>query len=221
MKTFVALLVALSTLMLSAAERKSVALFDGKSTDAFKAYNQKEFPKEGWKVEDGVLKTVAGGHGGDIVTKDRFEDFDLRFEWKVMPGANSGVMYGVQEGPDAPWYTGPEYQVLDNDKHADGKNPKTSAAALYALIAPNDSKKVKPVGEWNEGRIIAKGTHVEHWLNGTKVVEYEWGSAQVQALIEQSKFKPMEQFMKRREGHIVFQHHGYEVWYRRIQVRKL
>jgi hypothetical protein len=147
-------------------------LFDGKDTSQWRGYKATSFPTKGWRVENGTLRHVAGEGGGDLITLDKFSDFELRFEWKVSPGANSGVIYRVTEDHNASYETGPEYQVLDESKHADGKNPKTSAAALYALIACNTEKELKPVGEWNKARIVVKGNQAEHWLNKKKVVEY-------------------------------------------------
>jgi hypothetical protein len=200
------------------------ALFDGKSTDAFRGYNSDKFP-EGWAVEGKVLHVLPGKHGGDLMTKEEFEDFELSYEWKVSPGGNSGVIYKVVETKGPSWHTGFESQVLDDTLHGDGKNPKTSAGALYALIAPNADKKVNPVGEWNTAKIIVKGAHGEHWLNGKKVVEYEQGSPQLQALIAESKFakikNPELPFGSVKKGHICFQAHGQEVWFRDLKIRKL
>lgn len=198
-----------------------VTVFDGKSTDNLRGYKQAGFPAKGWKVEKGTLRCLSKGGGGDLVTKEKYTSFELRFEWRVSEGANSGVMYRVSEDGSAPYETGPEYQVTDDLKHPDGKNPKTSAAALYALIACNAEKAVKPVGDWNKGRIVVKGNHVEHWLNKKKVVEYELNSPEITTLIAGSKFKGWAGFAKQPSGHICFQDHGDDVWYRKIRVRKL
>jgi hypothetical protein len=135
------------------------------------------------------------------------------------------VIYKVLETKGPAWHTGYESQILDDTKHGDGKNPKTSAGALYALIAPNQDKVLKPVGEWNSAKIIVKGAHGEHWLNGKKVVEYEQGSKELAALIAESKFgkikDPEVPFGSVKKGHIVFQAHGQEVWFRNIKIRKL
>lgn len=195
-------------------------LFDGKDTSKWRGYKQDKFPEKGWKVENGALRHVAGAGGGDLVTREKFGSFELRFDWKVAPGANSGVIYRVTEDRGASYETGPEYQVLDDAKHGDGKNPKTSAGALYALIAPNAAKVLKPVGEWNKARIVVRGNHVEHWVNKKKVVEYEWGSAEITQLIAGSKFKDMPGFAKNTSGHICFQDHGDDVWFRKIKIRK-
>lgn len=204
----------------SAAEGGWTVLFDGQSTGHFRGYRQKTFPTGNWKVEDGALHCLPKG-GPDIVTVEKYENFDLEFEWKVSPGGNSGVMYRVAESQGAPYQTGPEYQVLDDSKHGDGKNPKTSTGSLYALIAPGQAKTVKPVGEWNSSRIVVNKSHVEHWLNGAKVVEYEWGSPQIKELVAKSKFNAWPTFMGETSGHIDFQAHGQEVWYRNIRVKRL
>jgi len=195
-------------------------LFDGKDTAKWRGYKSEKFPEKGWKVEDGTLRHVAGQGGGDIVSREKYGDFELRFEWKVSPGANSGVIYRVSEEPGATYETGTEYQVLDDDKHGDGKNPKTAASALYALIAANGEKALKPVGGWNKGRIVVKGNHVEHWLNKKKVVEYQWGGPETVKLIAASKFKDMPGFAKNATGHIALQDHGDDVWFRKIKIRK-
>jgi len=195
-------------------------LFDGKSVGKWRGYKMNSFPDHSWRVEESALKTIAGAEGPDIVTKEKFENFELELEWKVSPGANSGIMYRVSEDFDAPYETGPEMQVLDDDKHADGRDPKTAAGALYALIAPKN-KKLKPVGQWNKVRIVVQDNQVVHWLNGAKVVEFELGSAELNQLIARSKFKDMPRFAKEKTGFIDLQHHGDEVWYRKIRVRRL
>ena len=197
-----------------------IVLFDGKPTDKLRGYKQKAFPTNNWVIEGDALKTVPG-KAVDLITVDKFEDVELEFEWKVQPGGNSGIMYRVAETDGPSWYTGPELQVLDDDKHPDGKNPKTTAGSLYALVAPNAKKKLKPVGEYNQVRLVMKGNHVEHWLNGAKVVEYEWGSPEVKELIKTSKFAKLPRFMAESSGHITFQHHGEEAWFRKMRVRKL
>ena len=195
-------------------------LFDGKSVEKWRGYKMNSFPDHSWKVEAGAIKTIAGAEGPDIVTKEKFENFELELDWKASPGANSGIMYRVSEDFGAPYETGPEMQVLDDDKHADGRDPKTAAGALYALIAPKN-KKLKPVGQWNKVRIVVQDNQVVHWLNGAKVVEFELGSAELNQLIARSKFKDMPRFAKEKTGFIDLQHHGDEVWYRKIRVRRL
>jgi len=196
-------------------------LFDGEAATGFRSFKKPTFPDKGWEVTEGTLHVKAQGGGGDIVTRDEYENFEFACDWKVAPGANSGIIYlATEEGFEYPWQTGPEMQILDNSKHADGKSPLTSAGSLYALIAcPKDVSK--PVGEWNSARVLKKGNHVEHWLNGVKVVEYELGSPEIKKLIEGSKFKAMPAFMTKAKGRIALQEHGDDVWFRSIKVREL
>jgi hypothetical protein len=195
----------------------SRVLFDGKSTDAWRGYKRDAFPSKGWVVENGTLSPVVGGDQVDLVTKDVYKDFDLELEWKVGPMGNSGVMYGVSETEPESYYTGPEMQVLDDVGHKDGQTSRTSAGALYDLVAPT-GKVLKPVGEWNKARLVKKGNHVEHWLNGTKIVEYELGSPALAVLIANSKFKEWPRYAKERQGHIVLQHHGDPASFRNIRI---
>jgi hypothetical protein len=194
-------------------------LFDGKSTDGWRAYRGKDVPGN-WKVADGalVLDPGAGKGGGDIVTKDEFGSFELVLEWKIASGGNSGIMYHVTEDEENPWATGPEYQLLDNAKHEDGRNPLTAAASCYALYAPSEDA-TKPVGEWNQARVIVKGHNVEHWLNGKKVVAYELGSDDWNKRVKDSKFQAMPKFGKQPRGHIDLQDHGDGIAFRNIKIR--
>ncbi len=198
-----------------------IVLFDGKSTDAWRGYRRDSFPTGGWTIEDGALKTIVGGDRVDLITKEKFKNFEFECEWNVAPGGNSGIIYLVSETEPDAWRTGPEMQVLDDERHRDGRNPKTSAGALYGLIAPSPDKVVKPAGQYNKARLVVKDGHVEHWLNGKKIVEYQLGSPELQKLIAESKFKDMPNFAKQTEGHIVLQHHGEEVRFRNIRVRRL
>jgi hypothetical protein len=196
-------------------------LFDGKTTAGWHRYKGKEVGDK-WKARDGALVFTPkeGKVGGDIISNDEYESFELVFEWKVAPGANSGVMYRVSESEDAAFMTGPEYQVLDNKRHPDGRNPKTSAASCYALYAPSEDA-TKPVGEWNQARIVVNGNHVEHWLNGKKVVSYELGSDEWNKKVAASKFNEWKKFGTMKKGRIDLQDHGDEVAYRNIKVRVL
>ncbi len=196
-----------------------ISLFDGKSLDGWKRYRGKGMPGKQWQTKNGVLHLTGGG-GGDIMTKQKFSDFVLELEWKISPGGNSGIMYRVKAGEIVPWRNGPEYQILDNAKHRDGKNPKTSAAALYGMV-PAKSGKLKPVGQYNKTKIVLKGKHLEHWLNGKKVVEIEIGGERWNKLYKASKFRKYENFGRMRTGHIVLQDHGDPVWYRNIRVRRI
>lgn len=214
-----ALLVALASLT-PAADPAWRVLFDGTSTEAWRGYRRDSFPTGGWVVENGALKTVVGGDRCDIVTRERFRDFELELEWRVSPGGNSGVFYDVAEDAPQAWHTGPEMQVLDDKGHRDGQSGKTSAASLYALIPPA-GHTLKPVGEYNHARLVKKGGHVEHWLNGVRVLEYELGSPALTQLIAESKFKDLPRFAREGEGHLALQHHGQEVWFRNVRIRPL
>lgn len=196
-------------------------LFDGSSTEHFRGYKMEGFPEQGWVIDGDTLQIKAKSRVPDLITKQKYGDFDLTFEWKVSDGANSGVMYRVAEGKGAAYFTGPEYQILEDSKHGDGKNAKTSSGALYALIACNDKKTLNEPGEWNSTRIKIEDKKVEHWLNGEKVVEYVWGSDEIKALIADSKFKKWERFMKEDTGHIAFQNHNDAVWFRNIKIKNL
>jgi hypothetical protein len=198
-------------------------LFDGTSTDAWRGYNRASFPTRCWVADRVTLRTVkADGPCEDIITKEKYRDFELELEYRLSPGGNSGVMYRVAElPPPAPaWHSGSELQILDDDKYRDSP-PKTWTGALYDLIAAGPNKTVRPVGDWNAVRLVVRGNHVEHWLNGKKVVEYELGSDALKALIAQSKFKDMPRFARESEGYIALQHHGGDVAFRNIRVRRL
>jgi hypothetical protein len=198
-------------------------LFDGKSTAAWRGFRREDFPSKCWAVEDGALRTIAGcdrADQRDIITKVKYRDFELKLEWRVALGANSGIMYLVSEDENATWRTGPEMQILDDANHVDGKNAKTSAGALYGLIAPVN-KTLRPVGKYNQVRIIVRNGHVVYRLNGRKVLEFDLGSDALAAMIADSKFKTFPRFAKNLEGHIALQYHGDDVWYRNIRIRKL
>lgn len=203
------------------AKAEWVVLFDGTSTEHFRGYKKEGFPEKGWVIEDGTLRKVAKAGGGDIITKKQYDSFELYWEWKVAAGANSGIMYRVAETNGPSYKTGPEYQILEDTGHRDGKNAKTSTGALYALIACNDKKKLNDIGEWNTSRILMDADHVEHWLNGEKVVEYTWGSDKIKELIADSKFKSWPEFMTQKTGYIAFQDHGNDVWFRNIKIREI
>lgn len=202
---------------LTAAEKAAgwQLLFDGKTTAGWRGFRKTEMPA-GWTIENGALTRTAAA--SDIVTVDQFENFELAFDWMVKPASNSGVFYRVTEDSTAVWHSAPEYQILDNAGHEDGKKAETSAGSIYALYAPARDVTRKP-GEWNQARIVVKGAHVEHWLNGVKLVECEIGSPDWNARVMQSKFKAYPQFAKAPRGFIAIQDHGDWVSYRNIKIR--
>jgi hypothetical protein len=196
-------------------------LFDGQSTDAWRGYRQKAFPKEGWVVEDGCLKTVPDEHGGDIITVDQYADFELQLEWRVPEKGNSGIIYRVTEKHDASWQTGPEYQILDDAGHNFPPTGVQSAGAVYALYGPSDKKQAAPANQFHQARIRLKDNHLTHWLDGVKVVECRLGSDEWKERVAASKFSKYEGFGAQPKGHIALQHHGQSVWFRNIKIRDL
>ena len=197
-----------------------IILFNGDDVSHWREFNNKDFPFDGWSIENEMLKTIVGGNKTDIITRDMYKDFELVLEWKVSPAGNSGIFYFATEKGDYIWQTAPEMQVLDNTAHQDGRRKVTSAGALYDLIPPAEDVS-KKVGEFNEARIVAVKDHIEHWLNGKKILEYDYGSDDLKSLIAKSKFSSMPLFAKENTGYIGLQHHGEEVWYRNIRIRKL
>jgi hypothetical protein len=196
-----------------------VDLFDGKSLAGW-VDARGAAPGAGWSVEDGVLHHTKGG--GDLFSANDYADFEFSFEWKVAPGANSGVKYRVTKIGSA--MLGPEYQLLDDAKHPNGKVAKTSAAAMYELFAPDPQAKPPgsvAAGVWQLSRIVVKGNHFEHWLNGKLVVSIEVGSPAWDAAIAQSKFKATPGFARNPRGRLMLQDHGNEVWFRSLRLREL
>ncbi|HEX6992894.1 MAG TPA: DUF1080 domain-containing protein [Gammaproteobacteria bacterium] len=194
-----------------------VLLFDGRSLAGWRGYNRPDLP-EGWAVRDGALARV--GPGGDIITESQYGDFELALEWKVAAGGNSGIFYRVEEGHERIYQSAPEMQVVDDAGHRDGQDPLTSAGANYGLY-PAPGGVVRPAGEWNEARIVAVGDHVEHWLNGVKVVEYVLGSREWEERVAASKFAAWPAYGRARRGHIGLQDHGDPVWFRNVKIRSI
>jgi hypothetical protein len=194
-------------------------LFDGKTSNGWKNYRGRPFPEKGWKIENGVLTVDPAGKGGDIITEEEFSDFELSLDFRISEGANSGIKYFILPGTNL----GCEFQILDDETHPDakmGKDGNRLQGGLYDLITPK-GKKDNPVGEWNNARIISKGNHVEHWLNGKKVVSYERGSDAFKALIAGSKYKGNEKFSTPAQAPVLLQDHGNVVSFRNIKIRIL
>ncbi|HJR51083.1 MAG TPA: DUF1080 domain-containing protein [Gemmatimonadales bacterium] len=191
------------------------ALFDGRSLEQWRGYRRDQVPA-GWQAVDGALTRVA--RAGDLITRDVFADFELELEWMVAEGGNSGIMYRVTEEADETYQTGPEMQVLDDARHPDGGSRLTAAGAVYGLY-PAPVGAVKPAGEWNAVRIVVRGNHVEHWLNGVEVAAYELGSPDWEARVAGSKFRKWSRYGRAAAGHIALQDHGDRVAYRNIRIR--
>jgi hypothetical protein len=221
---------------LSAAERAAGwrLLFDGKTFDGWRGLGYDSVPSAHWRIEDGAIRKIPTGEvprmpdgqpasGGDLMTRETFADFELSWEWKIGRAGNSGVKYNVSEELSMAAANhaalGFEYQLLDDSLHEDNKVPSHRTGALYDLIAPDASKNLRPVGEWNASKIVYRGNHGEHWLNGSKIVEFELGTPRIDSLLARSKYRNIPNFAQRRAGHIVLQDHGEDVRFRSIKLR--
>ena len=192
-------------------------LFNGTSLAGWRGFKA-ETPPSGWKAVKGEL--VRDGAGGDLLTVEEFADFELRLEWKISENGNSGIMYRVGMNEPETYHTGPEFQILHNAGHKDGANPLTAAGSNYAVNEPVKDV-TKPVGEWNTVRLIVRGNHVEHWMNGVKLLEYEIGSADWKKRVQASKFDKIPAYATLKRGRIALQDHGNLVWYRNIRIKTL
>ncbi len=194
-------------------------IFNGRNLDGWRGYKKTAEQTKGWTVKQGSLVLPAQTRAGDLITTEQYGNFDLRFEWRVARRTNSGVIYRVREGEGATYMTGPEYQILDDASTRPG--PKHSAGALYDMVAPEKGKQVRPHGQFNTGRIVISRGRLQHWLNGAKVVDCPYVGAAWTEMIARSKFKKWPGFGTHPTGHIAFQDHGGEVWYRSIRIREL
>ena len=219
------------------AEEKSVGwtlLYDGTSSAGWRGLAREDVPA-GWDFSGGVIRTLVEdapetGSRGDLITKGLYSDFDLVFEWKLLTqGGNSGVKYFVDEAMSGTGTggLGLEYQILDDKNHPwmlEGRmspNDYHTLGALYEFFPPSEKKQMEPLGRWNISRIVSKGTHVEHWLNGTKILEYERGGARFLQMKAKSKFRDLERFGLVEKGHILLQDHGGEIQFRNLKIREL
>lgn len=192
-------------------------LFDGRTTDGWRNFNRPAVvTKNAWVVDDGWLKKTANARGGDIITVDQFAEFELQWEWRMPRRANSGVKYFVTESRNAA--IGHEYQMIDDSLVRDKKG---ATASFYAVLPPEDHKPLRFAPDSNHSRIVVQGDHVEHWLNGEKVLEYECGSPEVMARVAKSKFKDVQGFGTRIKGHVLLTDHKDECAFRNIKIREL
>jgi hypothetical protein len=211
---------------LTAAEKQAgwTLLFNGTSLDGWRGYKRPDAATTRWKVENGTLtlppndgKDTRGAR--DIISAATFDRFELTFDFKVAEGSNSGVKYYVLEDLDSA--IGHEYQIIDDERHADAKiGLERQTASFYDVLEPMD-RKLKPAGEWNTGRVVAMGPTVEHYLNGGRVLAYDLDSPALKKAIADSKFKDVARFGKLQKGHILIQDHGDQVWYRNVKIRRL
>lgn len=199
-----------------AEEKEWTPLFDGKTLDGWKSLTGGE-PGKGWKVEDGCIHRT--GEGGDLLSEKEYGDFELEFDWKISHGGNSGLKYRVRKSPGG--WLGPEYQVLDDANHPNGKVPDTTSASLYEIVPAAKDKELHPQGEWNHSKIVAHGTVLEHWLNGKLALKIDTSGPDWPALKKDSKFAKIEDFAGPGAGHILLQDHGAEVWFRALRIRNL
>ena len=199
-------------------------LFNGTSLEGWRAYKRPDATGTRWRVENGTLtlppndgKDTRGAR--DIISTDTFDRFELTWEWRISTGGNSGVKYFVLEDQDAA--IGHEYQIIDDERHPDAKiGIERQTASFYDVLSPAN-RKIQPAGTWNQSRVLANGSTVEHWLNGGKVLSYELDSPALRAAIADSKFKDIGRFGKLQKGHLLLQDHGDQVWYRNIRIRRL
>ena len=204
---------------LSAAEQKAgwKLLWDGQTLYGWRSFKKPGPPSQGWKIEHGILTHVLNGHGGDLITEQTFDNFEFSWEWSMPPKSNNGIKYFITEERTAA--IGHEYQMIDDSLAKD--HPESSTASFYLVVAPKPGKQVKPFGAWNHSRVIVQGDHVEHWLNGAKVVEYECGSDAILEQVKQTKFKTTEGFGKKIKGHLLLTSHHDECSFRNLKVREL
>jgi len=200
-------------------------LFNGQSTAGWRGFQKEAFPDHGWLVEEGCLK-CTGQKGGDLVTTEKFNDFELTWEWRLSPHGNSGVKYFIDEkradakGKVYGGAIGHEYQMIDDGGYTEPLHTKQKTGAWYEVIAPKNAKP-KPIGEFNRSRLIVRGKHVEHWLNGDRVVSYEADSTEAVAGIASSKFKNVPGYIDKIATPILLQDHNTAVWFRNIKLRVL
>lgn len=205
--------------VLTAEERSAgfELLFDGETLESWQSFPPSA-SLDHWTVDAGAIFFDGEETDTQLASNALYEDFELRLEWKVAPGGNSGVFFHVEDGHEYPWESGPEMQILDNRRHPDGRSAKTSAGANYALAGPPFDAS-RAAGYWNEARLVVRGGRVEHWLNGYRVVEYELGSDEWEAAVAASKFRDMPRYGRAGRGRLVLQNHGDPVWFRSVRVR--
>jgi hypothetical protein len=183
----------------------------------WRGYAQGQFPQNAWSVDGNVMRAMAAGPRIDLVSRERFRDFTLSFEWRLPRGGSSGVAYRVSEEDGPAAQTGPVMQLLDDERHQDGADALTSCGALYGLMAPWHDQRSSTSG-YHSARIVLNGTTVEYWIDERQVLGCDLASAELKKRIARSRFRDFAQFAQLREGHIVLQHRGTEAWFRRLRI---
>ncbi len=192
-------------------------LFDGKTLNGWRAYGKPSPPSHAWKIENGVLTHLRGAKQGDMMTVEVFDDFEFSWEWSMPPESNSGIKYFITEERKAT--IGHEYQMIDDRLVTD--HDLSSCGSFYLVVAPKTPKPLKPWGEWNHSRVIVQGNHVEHWLNGEKLLEYTCGDPKILAQVDSTKFKGIKDFGRKVPGHILLTSHNDQASFRNLKIRRL
>ncbi len=201
-------------------------LFDGKTLNGWQIFKARK--NNTWEVKDGLLHCKAlnettkgdGDERSDLMTTDEFENFEFTCDWKISPKGNSGIIYRATEEFEQPYYSGPEYQLIDDNSYLPKPTDKQLTGASYDMYA-TAPKTLKPVGEWNSTKIVVNGKHVEHWLNDQKIVEYELGSSNWQKRKEACKWNEAKGYGLASKGHIDLQDHGHEVWFKNVMIKTI
>lgn len=210
-------------------------LFDGKSFDGWRSLGRETIPKELWEIENGSIHKINTGEvaslpdgqpaeGGDLITVENFNDYELYFEWRVEESGNTGLKYNVSEeislnhGVSA---LGFEYQLGDDSNLTKERKPSHLVGSLYDLFPTKNKVEINPINEFNKSRLLVQGNHVEHWLNGEKVLEFEFGSKELDSAYKISKFNKVPDFHKKRKAHLVLQNHKDDAWFRNIKIREI
>jgi hypothetical protein len=193
-------------------------LFDGQKIEGWRSYGEDSFPADGWVIDDGTLHKQEGKKPGDIMTVESYENFEFSWQWKLPEGGNNGVKYMITAERKAT--VGHEYQMID-DNSSSAKNEYASNASFYLVVKPTADKPNKPMGEWNTSRIVVRRNHVEHWLNGVKVLEYECGSSEILEQVKLTKFHKYPGFGEKVTGHILLTDHQDPCWYRNLKIREM
>ncbi len=222
MKKLIVILALFASSQAYSQKGKWVSLFDGKSTKGWHTWNTTEV--KGWSVENGLLTTK--GKSGDLLTDKEYESYILEFEFRVAPKGNSGLIYKVIEDPSdkslfAPYASGPEFQIIDDVNYPEKIQDKQKTGANYDVNPPKDLTATKPAGEWNKGKLVINKDHIEHWINGKKVVEYEYGSDIWKNDVAGSKFAKWPYAKAHAKGKIALQDHGDQIWFRTIRIKEL